>query len=369
VSYPGASATSPLAINNNGVVVGLYVLPDGSTHAFSLTKGTFANIDVPFATSVIDWANGINDSGDIVGVFYDSTVHHDRGWLLRGGVYTAIDYPAATLTTTTGINNAGVIVGQYSTASGSGSFLWTAGTITPLNCTCGTTTLTSINNSGMIAGYYVNGTGTHGLEYSSGKFVTLDYPGTADTYFTSINDTGTLAGWFYDYSNSVYRGFKYAAGQYSAIKIPPAPYNSVVYLAVNNSGQTVGATYNLNTAARGNGFFLSTGPYAYVPEFNAGSVSVFDVSFDLPVTSIPVGAGPINEGVSPDGSFVYISNWGASSVSVINSATNTVVASIPVGPYPGGIAITPDGSTLYVGSNVIDVVYIATLRVKSTIPV
>lgn len=59
---------------------------------------------------------GINDHGDIVG---DYTTSPDgftltrHGFVERHGVYTTLDVPGAFFTVTTGINNAGVIVGAY----------------------------------------------------------------------------------------------------------------------------------------------------------------------------------------------------------------------------------------------------------------
>ncbi len=135
-----------------------------------------------------------------------------------------------------------------------------------------------------------------------------------------------------------------------------------------NRSQTVTATF---TAISSVG---SPGPFAYVPIFGAGAVSVFDVSTNLPVATIPVGAGPVYTAVSPNGSFVYATNFDSGSVSVINSATNTVVASIPVGSQPFGVAITPDSSTVYVAvggssSNFVSVINAATQSVVETVSV
>ena len=76
---------------------------------------------------------------------------------------------------------------------------------------------------------------------------------------------------------------------------------------------------------------------------NAGSnnVSVIDTSSNTVVATVPVGASPIADAVTPDGAFVYVANSGTTNVSVIDTSTNMTVATIPVGGQPFGMAITP----------------------------
>jgi YVTN family beta-propeller protein len=95
----------------------------------------------------------------------------------------------------------------------------------------------------------------------------------------------------------------------------------------------------------------STGPFAYVPSLDEGIVTVYDTASYLPVATIPVGAHPDKEAISPDGTSVYVANNFGNSVSVIDTATNTVVATIPVGAGPDGVAFSPDGSYAYVANN------------------
>jgi uncharacterized membrane protein len=72
---------------------------------------SFTTIDVPGATSTS--AIGINDSGQIVGGFYDATGNH--GFFLDvGGSFTTFDVPSASSETIAdGINNSGQIVGDF----------------------------------------------------------------------------------------------------------------------------------------------------------------------------------------------------------------------------------------------------------------
>jgi YVTN family beta-propeller protein/probable HAF family extracellular repeat protein len=331
---------------------------------------------------ILDGAIRINDNGDIVGEYFDSTVNRPRGFLLRAGTYTAFDFPGAIETLPLGINNAGQIVGAYRTVTGSGlqqlhGFLLSNGSFQTIDypgagSTVPTVTmLWGINNSGAIVGNFEdNNQVYHGFEYSAGNFVEIDYPGCANTDVYDINDSGTVIG----LSCSP---FTYANGQFTNLALtPPAPYMFLSTITFNNSEQIVGSVaLNGGGSFQPGGFFLSTGPYAYVPISNGNVVSVYDTTFNLLTASIPVGAAPFDAAVSPNGMFVYVDNSSSSTVSVINPSCNAVIATIPVGPagsIPSGIAVSPDSSTIYVaahGSNVVAVIDAATNTVKTTVPV
>src|SRR3954453_18224602 len=62
---------------------------------------SFTQIDVPGATSTNSF--GINNAGQIVGTFTNSTGLH--GFLDSGGIFTQIDVPGASRTEAFGIND------------------------------------------------------------------------------------------------------------------------------------------------------------------------------------------------------------------------------------------------------------------------
>ena len=113
IDVPGADLTSPEDINDAGQIVGLFGDSTG-THGFltNNTGGSFIPIDVPGARFTD--ARGINDAGQIVGTFIDSTAH---GFLTNntGGSFIPIDVPGAIGAEAFGINDAGQIVGLFST--------------------------------------------------------------------------------------------------------------------------------------------------------------------------------------------------------------------------------------------------------------
>jgi len=104
---------------------------------------------------------------------------------------------------------------------------------------------------------------------------------------------------------------------------------------------------------------------AYVANSGDGTVSVLNLSTNAPAGTIPVGSGPVDVAITPDGAFAYVANSGSDSVSVISTASNSVVEtiSLAVGSIPRGIAISPDGQTAWVansGDDTVSVIFTAT---------
>src|SRR5262249_4245487 len=113
------------------------------------------------------------------------------------GSFTTIDVPGASFTQAYGINDAGQIVGVFSSATGGGGFLDTAGSFTTINVpgAGGGTSANGINNLGQIVGSFVAPDGTtHGFLYSDGSFTTIDVPGGRSTEVNGINDAGQIVG-------------------------------------------------------------------------------------------------------------------------------------------------------------------------------
>ncbi len=121
---PGAISTESFGINDAGQIVGVFNNPPNPgmfplAHGFLKDGASFTTIDVPGAISTE--AHGINDAGQIVGNFQDATGTH--AFLKDGAVFTTIDVPGAISTEAFGINAAGQIVGRFSGATGEHGFL------------------------------------------------------------------------------------------------------------------------------------------------------------------------------------------------------------------------------------------------------
>jgi probable HAF family extracellular repeat protein len=101
--------TLPVAMNNNGDVVGEYTNSAGSV-SFLYTNGTY--FDIRYPGSVSTTVTGINDSGQIVGSYVDSRgVTH--GFVVTNGGYFDVGSASAAA-----INASGVIVGTYQDSNG-----------------------------------------------------------------------------------------------------------------------------------------------------------------------------------------------------------------------------------------------------------
>jgi uncharacterized membrane protein len=135
VPFPNAHDTIPSGINASGVVVGQYFDLTGR-HCFVLDASGFTSINVPFPGVVATGCRAINDLRQIVGL-YDTLGPAGRvrhGFLLSGGVFTAIDGPVGTTRTIArGINNAGQIVGRYVLNGFNHGFLLDGGRFIPID--------------------------------------------------------------------------------------------------------------------------------------------------------------------------------------------------------------------------------------------
>lgn len=164
--------TVAAGINTQGEVVGQYFDASGYPHDFVWRDGKFLPFSLPIASSTDDAPTGINDRGDVVGYFYDKAgVSH--GYLLRCGVATQIDFPGAASTEAFGINFDGDIVGYYSVPSTNPyastyyyGFLLRKGKYTTINPPTGSSAFDGaatfaygINDLGIIVGNYQTPTG------------------------------------------------------------------------------------------------------------------------------------------------------------------------------------------------------------------
>jgi probable HAF family extracellular repeat protein len=159
--------------------------------AFTDVNGVFTTLNVPGGSGTL--ANGINDSGRIVGSFCDSNGRL-HGFLDANAVFTTIDFPGAVDTSAFSINDAWQIVGFFSTSAGVGiPFLDAHGVFTILNVSAVGigASATGINNSGQIVGY---SSAVDGFLYANGVDSTIDVPGASGTTPWGINNLGQIVG-------------------------------------------------------------------------------------------------------------------------------------------------------------------------------
>jgi probable HAF family extracellular repeat protein len=107
-------------INDSGAIVGF-----SFEGGFVDNNGVFTTFNPP--DSSLTEAFAISDSGLIVGNYFDSATSQRHGFLYENGVFMNVDDPLAAPGTTElrGINDAGQIIGFYSDSSGGHGFLAT----------------------------------------------------------------------------------------------------------------------------------------------------------------------------------------------------------------------------------------------------
>ena len=280
IDYPGADETSIFGINNSGQIVGSYTDSTGQ-HGFILDGGNFTTIDYPGAQ--YSYVRGINDSGQIVGSYTDSTGQH--GFILDGGNFTTIDYPGGWLSSVHGINDSGQIVGRYAD-SGYRGFLFDGGNFTRIHYSGAlATSLYDINDSGQIVGYYYYPTRDRfGLLLNGGNFTTIDYLGAKRTSLYGINNSGQIVG---SYDSSGGHGLLLDGGNFTIIDYPGARRTRLA--DINDSGQIVGDYYDYYS--RQHGFLASPGdPVAKVVYKDENGNGSYDDNVDIPIPDATVTA-------------------------------------------------------------------------------
>jgi probable HAF family extracellular repeat protein len=277
--------------------VGTYAGASG-TSGFLYSGGTFSNIGVPGA--ILTSPSGINSAGQVVG-FYDITdnVNH-HGFLFLDGSFSTIDVPGATATQALGINDMGQIVGTYSDAGGEHGFLYLGGTFSTIDVPGATSTSAGgINNAGEMVGTYSDATSVvHGFLYQGGAFSSPEAPGGELTQTLGINDAGQIVG---------VPGFLYSGGVFSTIDVPGAA-GGTNSEGINNTGQIAGFYFDASGAVHG---FLAT-PI---------------VQPSLTAVSTPTGS--FTQG-QPQAAYVTASNGASVPTSVLTSALTSTAGACDV---------------------------------------
>jgi uncharacterized membrane protein len=216
VDVPGALITLAYALNDRTQVVGQYIdegavpdaqgrLPAGSVHGFLWHRDEFATIDVPGAP--LTQPLGINNRGEIVGADMEADVDPDdpyayydtgrlRGFVLRHGEFTPVDFPGGQGTKVSGINDHGQMVGYYDTPEARRGFVLKGGRFTEIDPPGSLTTLPSgIDKRGRVVGAYLdaNGINGRGFIWKKGRYTTIIAPGArTDSIALDINDRGDI---------------------------------------------------------------------------------------------------------------------------------------------------------------------------------
>jgi probable HAF family extracellular repeat protein len=277
---PGSTGNIPSGINNSGTIVGVGLAPGGGfpVESYLLSGGVYTPVNVPGSQTNTTEVQSINNLGQYVGSYLDSSSAM-HGFTFVGGNYQTVDFPgAASGTAVTSLNGKGVGVGFGFDSSGNPqSFSLAGGNLTPLSFPNATsTTATSINDAGDVTGSYLDSNNNnHGFLLHKGKFTTLDDPlaapgQSAGTGPATDTNTGQVVGTYVD-ANGINHGFVYQNGAFTTVDDPLGVGGTFID-AANDLGQLVG--FYIDAAGVDVGFLAT--PTAAVPE--PGSLVLLSVA-------------------------------------------------------------------------------------------
>jgi uncharacterized membrane protein len=158
-----AGTTAASAINTTGQIVGYYVDPCFCTiHGFSFSDGVYTTIDRPgFSATAL---HGLNDSGSMVGTSAECWgCGTSSGFSVTGGSFVEIQV-ASSATSAAGINGLGDVAGRYLTDSYH-AFVIRGGTLTLIDHPEAVHQTAiwgqAIDSSGRVVGTYIPADGVH----------------------------------------------------------------------------------------------------------------------------------------------------------------------------------------------------------------
>lgn len=195
--YPGAISTVATDINDSGLIVGYTT--GGPEYGFLYDGTSFTTIQTKNKSKGVV-VLGIDNAGDVVGGV--GNIYTYEGFELQNGHFRAIVPPGdAYYVFATGINNFGEVVGY-----GVSGFAHMNGKLQIINFPdAAETEPQGVNDSGMIVGQYSKSQ-FHGFALMDGKYLSLSYPGALSTFAYGVNASGQLVG-AYTFDYVTFHGF------------------------------------------------------------------------------------------------------------------------------------------------------------------
>jgi probable HAF family extracellular repeat protein len=197
VKVPGVSPNSLISINNSGQVV----VNTGTGTSYQVSVWSRITGAQSLGLSVNNTGGAaINSSGDVVGAGDPDNSGNLQAFVWRpaSGVQW-LGSLGGNLSSANGINNSGAVVGlSYTAASTQHGFLWTQGgglqDLTPDITSTGGATAVAINSSNQIVGYYFPNGSRNTLGFVWTQAGGLRNLGTAGTLAFAVNDAATVVG-------------------------------------------------------------------------------------------------------------------------------------------------------------------------------
>src|SRR5271170_4251881 len=220
-----ATETDSYGLNNAGVIAGDYVDAKSVQHAMILAGKKLTSVNNKNCAPLSLAFYGINAAGVAVGWCTDVNTGVADAFTYSGGKFTAIEFPKSLGTEATGINDSGEVVGLYLDSNGAQhGFAKTGTKYKSIDVKNETSAVAyGVNNAGDIAMYATNSSGDFDAFLYNGKtFKNINDPnakGTTGTVAHAPNNKGDVTGTYYDSSGNVH-GWLLHAGKYYDVNDP-----------------------------------------------------------------------------------------------------------------------------------------------------
>ncbi len=244
--YPGSgNSTQPQKINDGGDIVGLYA--DSSLIQRGFIRFRNGNFSAPLVdpndTGGLTQGRGINNSRRICGDYLDSSSGNYFGFFLAGSTFHDYVVPGSSWTIALGLNNAGDFCGSDIPASGAQSgYVSIGGVITEFTAPRATNTLAyQINASNQACGYFIDTSAvTHGYYRNSdgSTFSPIDPVGSTGTIIFGNNNANWIVGRYTDASGATHGLLFVPPSRYITYDFPGSNFTSLN--GINTQGQIVG---------------------------------------------------------------------------------------------------------------------------------
>ena len=255
--YPGAgNLTLPQKINERGDVVGEFIDSTGVTRAFvRFSDGSFSDPIVdPNDTVGFTEGRGINNSRTVAGdyVISDGTLH---SFFLSGSTFTEYDVPGAVQTNLLSINDPGDFTGGFDDGSGVfQAFIGRGGTITSWSVPGALSTFAyeTNNNNKLVVGYYIDAAGIlHGYYRDANGVLhfPIDPSGSTATVLFGLNNKNWVVGRYADSAGVTHGLFFTPPNNIFSYDFPGSTFTSLN--GINSQGIIVGRYVDPSGIAHG----------------------------------------------------------------------------------------------------------------------
>jgi hypothetical protein len=194
---PGGTNTLIRGVNPAAVVTGSYTGGDGLSHGFIWSAGHFTAFDAPNSAAGSTLPVAINARGQVVENFLPFLGGNETAFVRESnGTQHQLPFPPAAAVAAAGINRAGAVVGTVAgVAAQTVGFLLADGKVTLLHVPGAATTQgVAINDAGVVLGSFIDATGTGAFTYKAGSYTIFRAPHLTPVTTSAIDTAGLVFG-------------------------------------------------------------------------------------------------------------------------------------------------------------------------------